>query len=635
MNKLLQIEGKGKGSLFDVKDGVRIGRSEKCEISLSESDVSRIHASFSEEDDVLTIQDEDSRNGVFVNDEQIQETTLSDGDEIKIGSARFALNADYQIQVNRGGKSVIIFDADQENRSVRVRSTQPEEESEGILSDHDRLKTLFRITKTLTSSPLKNGDFLEDFLKETVQGLHAERGAILLGKEGGEGLEIRSVWTEEDKDRNMSISRTVVQEVMEETNSVLCPDATADPRFEGSKSLRVEMVQSFMAAPLLREGEPFGMIYLDTLDVMRSFQETDLDLLENVVSQAGMALANVREFRKKEKEVKRLRRKISEDLTIVGESEEMTDVLETVKKVAPATSTVLLTGETGTGKELISRAIHHFSSRSDGPFVPVDCSTISEQLLESELFGHVEGAFTGAEETRPGKFEAADGGTLFLDEVGNLDLKTQKKLLRFIETRSFTRVGEVKVREVDVRIVTATNRDLKELVDEGSFREDLYYRLAVVPIDLPPLRERDGDIPSLTEHFLEKFAERTDRDPPEIDEDVMELFKNHPWPGNVRQLKNVVERCVVLSEGGTISISDLPDKFLEDAAGADSASDEDISLSDDTSLQESVQQVEEKKIKEALRNSNGKKVAAADQLDISRPTLDKKIEEYDIDVDQY
>lgn len=248
---------------------------------------------------------------------------------------------------------------------------------------------------------------------------------------------------------------------------------------------------------------------------------------------------------------------------IVGISEKMQEVYRLLLRVAPTNSTVLITGESGTGKELIARAIHYHSLRKERQFIPVDCGVLSENLLESELFGHVKGSFTGAIVTKPGLFEVADGGTLFLDEIGNISLAMQSKLLRFIQEREFTPVGGTKIKKVDVRLIAATNKNLQEKIREGTFREDLFYRLNIVPIHLPPLRERPEDIPLLAEHFLLKYCREMRKNLKKMSPSFLDLLKQYSWPGNVRELENVMERIVIMTDEEEIQPKHFPIQFKE------------------------------------------------------------------------
>ena len=309
---------------------------------------------------------------------------------------------------------------------------------------------------------------------------------------------------------------------------------------------------------------------------------------------------------------------------LIGESRALQSVLDTVHRVASSSSTVLITGESGTGKEVVARLLHGASSRSGGPFVPVNCGAIPEALIESELFGHARGAFSGAVEAHPGKFTQADGGTLFLDEVGELPLQLQVKLLRAVQDREITPVGGAQSRTVDVRIVAATNRDLDAMVQEGRFRRDLFYRLEVVPIRLPSLRERREDIPTLVHHFLDEMNRRFQREVT-IAEDAVALMSLYAWPGNVREMENLLERLVVLDASGTIRAADLPER-MRTAAGAARLADVAASLgSGAIDLPAVMAGIEGSLIDQALRQTAGNKTRAAELLGLSRTTLLDKL----------
>jgi Nif-specific regulatory protein len=332
---------------------------------------------------------------------------------------------------------------------------------------------------------------------------------------------------------------------------------------------------------------------------------------------------------------------------IVGTSPAMQDVYRLVRLAAPRLATVLLIGETGTGKEVIAKAVHKLSRRSDGPFIRVNCGALHENLLESELFGHVKGAFTGAVENKTGRFEAAHGGTIFLDEINSTSPKLQVKLLRVLQEREFERVGESRTIRVDVRLIAATNASLEELVEAGDFREDLYYRLNVVPIGLPPLRERRDDIPQLAQFFLKRYGEQHKCVVPELTAPLVEALKAHPWPGNVRELENTLERLVVLSEGGSPGPDLLrlgrPRYALRSAKGNGGDGGGDVRSLIRNLVRAGTQVplpvglklydylvggLERELIEEVLRQCDGVQVAAADRLGINRNTLHKKREQF-------
>lgn len=329
---------------------------------------------------------------------------------------------------------------------------------------------------------------------------------------------------------------------------------------------------------------------------------------------------------------------------MIGRGPRMRAVYELTRLVAPSSATVLLTGETGTGKELIARAVHTLSPRGTGPFIRVNCGALAESLLESELFGHVKGAFTSANENRTGRFEAAHGGTIFLDEINSVSHKLQVKLLRVLQEHEFERVGDTRTIQIDCRIVAATNRDLLDEIRADRFREDLYYRLNVIPIDLPPLRDRVEDIPALVAHFVEMYAKENERTPPVVEEKVLEYLRGYLWPGNVRELQNYVERAIVLCPGEALTADLLPahvrgeavqrvgrtrgqdleslcEEFVAQGIAAAGPSAENLH-------ERLVPRVEKELILQVLRSCQGVQTKAATRLGINRNTLHKKIEDY-------
>lgn len=310
---------------------------------------------------------------------------------------------------------------------------------------------------------------------------------------------------------------------------------------------------------------------------------------------------------------------------IIGESGSLAAVLERVRLVAPANTTVLLEGETGTGKELIAQSLHQNSNRAREPFVAVHCAALPSNLLESELFGHEKGAFTGASEKRIGRFEAAHGGTLFLDEIGEIDASTQVKLLRFLESKTFERVGSIQPVQVDVRLVCATNKDLRAMVRKGEFREDLYFRLDVVKIELPPLRDRVDDIPLLLGHFLDQFAEENKLPKINLTTKALSVLQAYRWPGNIRELRNFCENLVVLKQGGEVNEYDLDPRFLHtqepDTEGEDALTPMYASPSGLLSKEEN----EKRLLRNALVQSHGNRTKAAQLMGISRRTLHRKL----------
>jgi DNA-binding NtrC family response regulator len=316
---------------------------------------------------------------------------------------------------------------------------------------------------------------------------------------------------------------------------------------------------------------------------------------------------------------------------LIGASEPIRHVLEFVKKVADSDSTVMIQGESGTGKELVARMLHFNSFRKDRPLVPVNCGAIPENLLESELFGHEKGSFTGATHSRMGRFELANGGTIFLDEIGEMSLPLQVKLLRVLQEREFERVGGNRTIHVDVRIIAATNQDLETLVEEKRFRKDLFYRLNVIPIMMPSLRERRSDIPLLIDHFLTRFNQAKRTEVSGVAPDALQMLTEYDWPGNIRELENMIERLVVLKKHGILSIGDLPEKISRKASNSD-LQEQFVRFSEDgIYLSREVEQYEKHLIMEALRKANGVTSRAAQLLHLNRTTLVEKLKRKGVD----
>ncbi|MFO7937228.1 MAG: sigma-54 dependent transcriptional regulator [Kiritimatiellia bacterium] len=344
----------------------------------------------------------------------------------------------------------------------------------------------------------------------------------------------------------------------------------------------------------------------------------NLDHLDMLISRAVKS-------RDLEQKVESLKSQLDEKFgmeNIIGESDAMKQVFDVVRQAAPTQASVLIQGPSGTGKELIAKAVHRLSTRSKGPFIAVHCAALSSSLLESELFGHEKGAFTGADFQRKGRFEMADGGTLFLDEISEIDTAMQVKLLRVLEERTFERVGGQESVEVDIRLIAATNRDLREYVADNKFREDLFFRLNVVDIMLPPLKARDGDVPLLIDRFLKEFAEKNNKNVDGMTSDAVSVLEAYQWPGNVRELRNTVEKMVVLARGERLTLRDVPANIRESATlytpGGRSQLLADGSLAD----------TEERKIMAVLEKNKGNKTRASQELGISRRTLHRKLHEY-------
>lgn len=402
-----------------------------------------------------------------------------------------------------------------------------------------------------------------------------------------------------------------------------------DLRMAGKSGMKViEKAMTLPAHPIIIMMTAYGNVET----AVEAMKRGAYDFLTKPVSieKLEILIRRALQDRNTKEQVKDLHQRLDKRFSfdgIVGGSAALKDVIDKVRLVAPTKTTVLIEGETGTGKELIAQAIHQNSDRSRRPFIAVHCAALAANLLESELFGHERGAFTGANERRIGRFEAADNGTLFLDEIGEIDASTQVKLLRFLETKSFERLGSVKPVTVDVRLVAATNRDLEAMVKEGKFREDLLYRLNVVKLTMPPLRERQDDIPVLLNHFMNQFAEENEVPPVELDPEVTHVLQAYKWPGNIRELRNFAENTVVMKRGGRLTTYDLDPRFLgeqhQEVATTGPV------LSNPLSVEEN----EKRLLRNALVQAKGNRTQAAKLLGMSRRTLHRKLKQWpDLDV---
>ena len=326
-----------------------------------------------------------------------------------------------------------------------------------------------------------------------------------------------------------------------------------------------------------------------------------------------------------------LRGMVLQDHEMIGNSLPMNQLRDQIRLVAPTNASVLITGENGTGKELVARSIHHYSQRRDRPFIAINCAAIPEELIESELFGHERGAFTGAVAQKKGKFDVSDGGTIFLDEIGDMSFKTQAKVLRILQERKFERVGGTRTIEVDVRIIAATNKILEEEIKVGRFREDLYYRLNVVPFKVPSLRDRKEDIPLLVEHFLATFCRREGGGKKVIMPEALALMIEYEWPGNVRELKNIIERLVIMTPGSTISVNQLPDYIAAGDVRTTGGSKVEAFL-ERSSLREAREEFEKEFILQKLEENDWNISKTAEAIELERSNLHRKIKSYGIDM---
>jgi transcriptional regulator with GAF, ATPase, and Fis domain len=456
---------------------------------------------------------------------------------------------------------------------------------------------------------------LDELIDALLEVTHADKGFLILVE--GDRMEVkaaRNLGRETIEDAVSRVSDSIVQRVAASGRPVIVADALHDEQWSSSSSVVNLKLCSVMCAPLMRKGIPFGVIYLGNDSVVSLFEERDLEVLTVFAAQASLLAQNAELLDGLRRENVALREAVRQSQfgEIIGAGSSMREVYRRIEKVAPTDVSVLVTGETGTGKELVAREIHRRSPRAQGPFVAVNCGAIPESLLESELFGHVRGAFTGAIATRGGKFHAASGGTLFLDEIGDMPLALQVKLLRALQDRTVTRVGDTRPEPVDIRVVAATNKVLDDEIAGGRFREDLYYRLNVVSIALPPLRERGEDIMVIAQFFLNKHGRELEARARSFSASAVAALRAYAWPGNIRELENRIRKAVVLAEGPTVGPEDL------DLGGAD--------LDPVVPLAQAKEDFQKRYINEVLERNGGNRTKTAKDLGVDPRTIFRHLE---------
>lgn len=522
----------------------------------------------------------------------------------------------------------------------------------------DHLTVLREISEIISSS-LQLNEVFDRVMRVLAHHLGIERGRLIIYDVAKEQLKIQTAHglSPEEQSRGFyAIGEGITGQVYASGQGRVVPDVRDDPDYldRTGKLKNLPIPYSFICLPITSEGQTIGVISMDKRFVSDEQLTRDRRILGVVTAMIAQAV-RIHSMVHREKdhlieEIAELRRTMGDRYkfgNIVGSSPAMMEVYRVIDQVARTRATVLLIGETGTGKEMIAKAVHYNSDRKDKPFIRVNCGALTGTLLESELFGHVKGSFTGAIKDKIGRFEAADGGTLFLDEIGTLDTSLQVKLLRVLQEREFERVGDTHTMAVDVRIIAATNLDLEEEVRQKKFRDDLYYRLNVVAIRLPPLRERREDMPTLIDHFLDKYNALNNRGLRKISRDLLNLLLRYPWPGNVRELENVIERAVVLSRDEHFTEDLLPltlKSFAEQLRPLSRGESTDELLKrivvhamdtpgiEGQSIWDRVtQQLERTLIEEALIRCDSVKLKAADYLGINRNTLNKKYHDLGLD----
>jgi Nif-specific regulatory protein len=515
--------------------------------------------------------------------------------------------------------------------------------SGGLQREIQELSVLYEITRQMTA-PIP----IEERMRKALDVLHEKmgmhRGTLTLLDAEGENLTIEIAHGLDDqakKKGSYKVGEGITGKVVAAGEPIAVPNIGEEPLFLNRTGARKDFRRNriaFICVPIKIDQETIGALSVDRLFEGNVSLDEDLRLLTIISSILAQTVANYR-VREKEKaklqfenvELKRELARKFHPANIIGKSKRMEEVYEAVDMVSRTRSTVLLRGETGTGKELVAHAIHYGSHRAKGPFVKVSCAALPETLLESELFGYEKGAFTGAAAKKLGRFEMADGGTLFLDEIGDISASMQVKLLRALQEKEFERVGGTQTIRVDVRVIAATNRDLEKAMQEKQFREDLYYRLNVVPILLPSLRERREDIPLLIAHFLKKAALENGKKVKYVSDDAMEQLMSYAWPGNIRELENAVERAVILCKSDMLEADLFPipvKKGHPAAAPSKSSAVPDTAVGESSSLGDAVGILEKRMIQEALRANAGNQRKAAKALGITERILGYKIKNY-------
>ena len=625
--RLIAINGSLKGSTFVLnEDQISIGRESASGVSLSHSSVSRRHCLIKRNGGEFLICDLDSFNGTFVNGVPIKEQTLVHADQIKIGSIAllFLLG---ESEETGSGSLVQLDDSNlvsQSTRQMRPETLLHQTEQSLLQSpEHERvardLAVLLKIGSRINLLR-HTRDLQQEILNSIFEVVPVDRGAILLSQ--GED-EFSSLYgrDREDENKPVHVSRTVVDKVKAEGVAIVTNDIRTSETLSTAQSLLAAQITSLMCAPLIVFEKVIGVIYLDTSDPTVRFDEGHLQLLAGIAGIAAVSLENARQMEWLEGENSRLRSTLAIEHNMVGESPAMGVIYRFIERVAPTNSAVLICGESGTGKELAAHAIHANSPRAVKPFVVINCAALAETLLESELFGHERGAFTGAITQKKGKLEVADGGTLLLDEIGELAPPLQSRLLRFLQDHKIERLGSTRSIELDVRVVAATNRNLDEAITKGIFRTDLYHRLNVVKVTMPTVRERREDIPLLASYFAAKYAKACKRTVNGISPAARALLQSYEWPGNVRELENAIERAVVLGSSDIIEACDLPERILE------SANNGKVPMA---KYYEAIKQAKRELVLNALQQANGNYTEAANALGVHPNNLHRLIRTLDL-----
>lgn len=632
-----------------------IGRATTNRLVIPDEICSRNHCEVFFDGGVWKLRDLGSRNGTRVHGEPISgDVQLTEGRQFQIGNTFISFTFDVSSRPvgdddihadTMVGAAIDTVRTTSETRpeivhlTDKTRYTSPDTDT---VSSRDRAG---QEAQRLVRLGLKMGAEtdvrrLSEIVLEGLFGVtSADIGAVLLFKEGDlmhqdhRKLELVA-YKSLDSRPFERVSDYVSSVALESRAAVVARDVNSDDKFKSSDSLRAMRAESIICAPIRMGDRLFGLIQLYSTNPDNRLEPDDAEFTLAVADQLANALENLKErsrlaagLARAETENRTLREQLLIETELVGDSESIRRLREKILRIAPTGATVLIRGESGVGKELVARAIHQHSNRADGPFVTMNCAALSESLLESELFGHEKGSFTGAVSRKIGKFEQAHSGTIFLDEVGEMSPAIQAKFLRVLEGHPYERVGGGSEVRVDVRVVAATNRDLEDSVDSGRFRKDLYFRLQVMELVVEPLRDRRTDIAILAKHFMQRFSKKCGRSVTAILPSALSTLVNYGWPGNVRELQNTIERAVILCSGDTIAPTDIQ---LSPLGRSDSAP-ASIPVSATGYRPVSIDIIEQEHILATLDWTKWNKSQAAHILEIERSTLDRKLKKYDVE----
>jgi len=627
--RLVGIGGPLKGAAFSLPAGeVSIGRDSSNHLWAPDPALSRRHCVVIASDEQVFIRDLGSRNGTLVNGVPVEQQQMRHGDQIYIGDSilLFLLDKDGEHPVRNPVEFQDTASLDGSPLLLRAEDSlylQPEKTGAGLPASERRARDLNSLLKVATGiGGIRDQDSLQwqllGFIFDVVP---AERGAVLLCDQPEEFTSTAAWDRLRGPGHPVRVSRTVVQRALEERIGLVVSDVLGNDALRQVKTLYELKVRSLLCVPLLVADRVLGVIYLDTSSPTVQFDEDHLHVMTAVAGIAGLAFDNVRHWEKLQQENQALRAEIELEHNMVGGSPAMRKVFDFIRRVAPTDSTVLIQGESGTGKELVARALHRNSSRAEQPFVAINCAAIAETLLESELFGHEKGAFTGAAAQKKGKVEVAEGGTLFLDEIGELAPGLQAKLLRVLQEREFERLGGTKPIKLNIRLIAATNRSLPEAVKAGAFRNDLYYRLNVVTLNVPALRERREDISVLADHFAAKASRKCGMRAKPLSSEALGCLMHYDWPGNVRELENALERALVLGSTDSILPDDLPEAVLEAGSTTTASTDK---------YHGNIKETKKQLILQALQQAKGNYIQAATALGMHPNSLLRLIRNLDL-----